>query len=70
MKRYGDNVTSEGVFETRPENEQGQNSRLLFGGCGATYGSFPAPAELPKTVEAPKKHRFAVVLRFVGFRVK
>jgi hypothetical protein len=70
MKRYGDNVTCQDVFEAGSGNGQGENARLLFGGCGATYGSFPAPVKLPKTVETPKKYWFADLLPFLGFRRK
>jgi hypothetical protein len=67
VKRYGDNVTCGDIFETGSGNGQGETSRLLFGGCGATYGSFPAPVKLPKTIESPKKHLLTGRLPSLGF---
>lgn len=46
MKRYGDNVTQEDVFEE--PNQAGEFSKLFLGGCAATYGAFPVAESKPK----------------------
>ena len=48
MKRYGDNVTQEDVFEE--PNQTGESSKLFSGGCAATYGAFPVAENGPKVV--------------------
>jgi len=46
MKRYGDNVTQEDVFEE--PNQMGEANKLFLGGCAATYGAFPVADSRPK----------------------
>ena len=48
MKRYGDNVTQEDIFDG--PNKIGESSKLFLGGCAATYGAFPVAENRPKAV--------------------
>lgn len=45
MRRYGDNVSAE---EASDESEKNQENRVMYGGCGVSYGSFPQRVNHPK----------------------
>ncbi len=70
MRRYGDNVTHEDLFEEQPGNGKGENTRLFLGGCAATFGSFPGPVNVPKVEQSPKKRLFVKLLSFLGVEQK
>lgn len=68
MRRYGDNVTNEDIFEDRPDDGENQQTRVFLGGCAATFGSFPGPVKVPKMSQ--KKDRLAGLLSFLGVKQK
>jgi hypothetical protein len=62
MRRYGDNVTHQDIFEETPKNRA---SEMVFrGGCAATFGSFAAPGDTDKNLSAPQKSLFEELLTF------
>lgn len=70
MRRYGDNVTDEDIFDEQPGNGGKHYTRVFLGGCAATYGSFPGPANTPKTSRSQKKHLLAGLLSLFGVKEK
>ena len=66
MQRYGNNVTHEDLFE-QPGSGKGEYTLRFLGGCAATYGSFPAPVNVPK-VEQSHRNRLVKLLSFLGIK--
>jgi hypothetical protein len=62
MKRYGDNLPSPNISEDALSYEHGRNVRVMYGGCGIRFGTFPQP------VGFPKKHKNLDILSLFGFR--
>jgi hypothetical protein len=62
MRRYGDNVTHQDIFDETPKNKA---SDVIFrGGCAATFGSFAAPSDTGKNLNAPQKSLFQELFTF------
>ena len=62
MKRYGDNVPSTGISEEEVEYQHGRNVAVMYGGCGASFGTFSKP------IEYPKKRKTLDILSFLRFK--
>jgi hypothetical protein len=62
MKRYGDNLRSSNISEDALSYEHGRNVRVLYGGCGVRFGTFPQPVELPQ------KHKSLDILSLLGLK--
>jgi hypothetical protein len=48
MKRYGDNLPSSNTSEDTLYHDHGRNVRVIYGGCGVRFGTFPQRVELPE----------------------
>jgi hypothetical protein len=61
MKRYGDNLSSSSVSEDALSQEHGRNVRVMYGGCGVRFGTFPQRVE-------PQKHKNFDILSLLGLK--
>lgn len=62
MKRYGDNLPSSSISEDALNYEHGRNARVMYGGCGVRFGTFPQP------VSFSKQHKNFDILSLFRFR--
>lgn len=63
MKRYGDNITKDDLFD-ETQGGKSEPSYLFLGGCAATYGAFPTP-EKSKALRAEKKSALTSLLTWL-----
>ena len=67
MKRYGDNVSHEDIFD-EPTGYEGGQDKVFFGGCGATFGSIPTHVNKPKTGNAFQNQWLGKLLSLLGIQ--
>jgi hypothetical protein len=48
MKRYGDNLPASNISEDELSYEHGRNVRVMYGGCGVSFGAFSQRVDFPK----------------------